>query len=331
MAFYVGFTLIEIPHKAWGTDIARTYLARAEISTWLGVWFSMGNLAFAIAPLLPPFAGRGYDAAVLQAIAAMVVVLLPSTIGLAVTVAPEGQRVAAAGAGPWSLLRGVLSNRPFRHLLTIMLLAGFGQGIFYASVFLYVRAVLHLGSSFAYLLLADAVCTLAATPLWLRLIRRLDKHRAWAVGMVVSAASILAMVWVGPGDLAPIVALVSLRAAAAAVIYVAPHALLGDVVDLDILRTGGNRAGGYHALMALVTKANGAVAGGLALVLIGAVGFSASQANSVAAIAGFKAVVLALSASILVLAGVAAWTFPMDRRRHAIVLRRIAARQARAK
>ncbi len=323
MTFYIGFTFIEIPHKAWGTDIARTYLARAEISTWLAIWFSVGNLAFAIVPLVPPFAGRGYDAASLRAIAVMVIVLLPVAIGLAVWLAPQGERVPTSGAGPWRLLRAVISNRPFLHLLVAMLLAGFGQGMFYGTVFLFVRAVLNLGPSFAYLLLADAVCTLAATPIWLRIMRCVDKHRAWAIGMGISAAAILSMVWVRPGGLAAILILISLRAAASAVIYVAPHAILGDVVDYDILRAGANRAGAYHALMALVTKANGAVAGGLALVLIGGIGFSAVHANPPAAVAGFKAVVLFPSAAILVLCSLAAWSFPLDRRRHDIVLRRI--------
>jgi Na+/melibiose symporter-like transporter len=110
------------------------------------------------------------------------------------------------------------------------------------------------------------------------------------------------------------------------VIYVAPHALLGDVVDYDILRARSNRAGNYHALMALVTKANGAAGGGLALVLVGLCGFKAGVENAPAAIAGFKLAVLVLSSMIVAGSGLAAWLFPLDRRRHDIVRRRILAR-----
>ncbi len=330
MAFYIGFTFIEIPHKAWGTEIARRHAQRAEVSTWLGIWFGLGNLAFAVVPLAPMFAGHGYDAASLRAIALLVIALLPLTLGAAVWIAPQGQPTTAPATGPWRLLRSAVANALFLRLLAIMLLTGFGQGIFYGSVFLFVRSVLNLGPSFAWLLLADALVTLAATPLWLQAVRRLGKPRAWAIGAAASAGAILAMAWARPGDLPMILFLVSLRAAAGAVVYVAPHALLGDVIDYDMLRSGANRAGAYHALMALVTKANGAVAGGLALVLIGAVGFSAAHANPPAAVAGFKLVVLAPSAAILVLAGVSAWGFPLDSRRHEIVRRRIAALAARA-
>jgi Na+/melibiose symporter-like transporter len=326
--FYLAFTLIEIPHKAWGTDLVRSYMERSEVSTYLGMAFALGNLAFAVVPFYPAFAGHGYDAVTLRAVAILVIVLLPLTIGSAIWIAPQGKPVARRRTSWRELARGIYTNRPFRHFLLIFVLAGFGQGMFYGTVYLFVDSVLHLRLYFSYVLLADAICTFVAVPLWYRLIAHLQKHRAWGIGMAGSALSVAGMAFVTPGSggLVLLLLLTVLRAAAGAVIYVAPHALLGDVVDYDILRARSNRAGNYHALMALVTKANGAAGSGVALILIGLFGFKTGFANAPAAVTGFKFTVLVLSSVIVAGSGLAAWLFPLDRRRHDIIRRRILAR-----
>jgi len=328
LLFYLSFTLIEIPHKAWGTDLVRSYMQRSEVSTYLGMSFALGNVAFAVVPFYPAFAGHGYDSETLRAVAIMVIMLLPLTVGCAIALVPQGRVVARQRTNWRGLVRGVLGNRPFRHFLMIFVLAGFGQGMFYGAVYLFVDSVLGLRLYFPLVLLADALCTFAAVPVWYRLIGRFEKHRAWGIGMVGSALAVAAMAVVPPGrgGLAPLLVLVVLRAATGAVIYVAPHALLGDVVDYDILRTRCNRAGNYHALMALVTKANGAAGGGLALVLVGIFGFKAGVHNVPSALAGFKVVVLMVSSVVVGGSGIASWFFPLDRRRHEIVRRRILAR-----
>jgi len=326
--FYLSFTLIEISHKAWGTDLVRSYMERSEVSTYLGMAFALGNLAFAVVPFYPAFAGHGYDSETLRAVAIMVIILLPLTVGCAMALVPQG-RVVARRQTTWrGLIRGVASNRPFRHFLIIFVLAGFGQGMFYGAVYLFVGSVLDLRLDFPLVLLADALCTFAAVPVWYRLIARFEKHRAWGIGMIGSALAVGAMALVSPGrgGLALLLVLVVARAATGAVIYVAPHALLGDVVDYDILRTRCNRAGNYHALIALVTKANGAAGGGLALVLVGIFGFKAGAHNAPSALAGFKMVVLIVSSMVVGCSGIAAWLFPLDRRRHEVVRRRILAR-----
>ena len=328
LLFYLGFTLIDIPHKAWGTDLARNYLDRSAISTYLGASFAVGNLVFALAPFIPGLGGHGYDATTLQVVAIIAVISLPISVGLALWLAPQGQPVATGGPKLGSLFRSVTANGPFRQFLAIFLLAGFGQGIFYALVFMLVGSVERLGPAFPVILLTDALATFVAIPAWFRIIARIEKHRAWAVGMFVSGLAVLGLMFTPPGaaGLVGLVGLIALRALAGAVIYVAPHALLGDVVDYDILKTGTNAAGNYNAAVTLVTKANGAIGAGVGLLLVGLVGFSPKGGNGPGVVLDFKIVVLVLPALLLFASSAAAWLFPLDRRRHDIVRRRIVAR-----
>src|SRR3546814_6125946 len=53
VAFYLGFSLIEIPYKGWGTELARGYLHPARLATAVAVMFVFRNLLFAPAPYVP--------------------------------------------------------------------------------------------------------------------------------------------------------------------------------------------------------------------------------------------------------------------------------------
>src|SRR5690554_4979175 len=77
LAFYFGYSLIEIPYKAWGTELARDYVRRSRIATFLAVAFGAGNLAFAVAPFLSASGTGGYDATTLSMIGWTVAVVLP--------------------------------------------------------------------------------------------------------------------------------------------------------------------------------------------------------------------------------------------------------------
>src|SRR3546814_15922088 len=89
---------------------------------------------------------------------------------------------------------------PLHWYASIFLLTNLGQGVFYGLVFLYVSSVLGLAAAFVWVLLADAVVTLAAIPLWYALVRALETHRAWALGTVISAADLPGMLSIPPGE-----------------------------------------------------------------------------------------------------------------------------------
>src|SRR3546814_1881814 len=72
-----------------------------------------------------------------------------------------------------------------------------------------------------------------------------------------------------------LIVLVALRAFGAGVITVAPNALLGDVVDYELMKRKVNRAANFHALVSLATKCTATIGGGVGLILVGLAGFDA--------------------------------------------------------
>ncbi len=325
LTFYFGYSLIEIAHKAWGTDLARHYIDRSRIAASLAIAFGIGNLAFAAAPFLSSSGAQAYDAATLSLVAWSVAVVLPLAVLIAVWRAPSGQPTPSNQGGLSGLMSAVIANRLLLRYMSVFLLTGLGQGVFYGLVFLYVGSVLQLGDRFAWILLADAIVTLGSIPIWYALIRGLQKHRAWALGLSISAVAIVAM-WalpVGEAAFLPLMLLICLRAFGACVIYVAPNALLGDVVDYELYKRKANRAANFHALVSLVTKMTASIGGGAGLLLVGLLGFDAKSINPPEVVLSFKAVALFASALVLLGGAAAVVGFPLDRARHEAIRQRL--------
>lgn len=321
LAFYFGYSLVEISHKALGVDLARGYRDRTRIATCLGVAFCIGTLIFALAPFVS--GGGKFDAQALRWTGIALAVLAPLSIWLAIQAAPG--RTQAAHNAPL-FLAAARNNKPLLRFLAIYALIGLGQGVFYGLVYLYVTNVLGIGDQFAWVLLIDASISLAAAPIWHRLMLKLEKHRALALGVSISALAIVAMNFIpfGAAGAGLLFALVGLRAFGAGVVYVAPNALLGDVVDYELMRTGVQRAANCHALVSLLTKICAALGGGGALMAIAAFGFSTDGPNSDDVLWLFRAMALGAPSAILVLGAFVAFGFPLNRRAHDVVRRRLA-------
>lgn len=323
VAFYLGYSMIEIPYKAWGTEMARDYIDRTRIATAVAILFGIGNLAFALAPFVLGGGSQAYDADTLKAIGGVVAVSVPLAVGLAVWLAPAGAPTPSRKIDLRAVLGTARRNRPLLWFALMFMLTGLGQGVFYGLVFLYVGSVLGLAEAFAWVLLADAVVTLLSIPVWYGLVRAMQKHRAWALGLAISAIALLGMGLLGRGDSALpwLLALVSLRAFGSAVTQVAPNALLGDIVDYELLKRRVNQAANFHALNSIITKGTVTVGGGLGLMVVGLAGFDPKLESGEAVIHAFKAAALVAPALILIAGAALAVRFPLDRHRHARVLR----------
>jgi len=332
LAFYLGYSLIEIPFKAWGTELARDYVDRSRIAACLAVAFALGNLAFAVAPFVSASGSGVYDADALATVAWGVAVAMPLAVIVATAWVPDGGLAPARRTDVGAVLQALRRNRPLQRFVAMFMLTGLGQGIFYGLVFLYVGSALQLATAFVWVLLADALVTLASIPAWYVVVRRIQKHRAWALGLAISTLALVAMLWlpVGEDAFVPLMILVCLRACGSAVTQVAPNALLGDVVDYELFKRRVNHAANFHALVSLLTKFTATIGAGAGLLAVGLAGFDPKAINPPAVLAGFKVVALLVPALVLVVGAVVAMGFGLDRRRHAVVLRRIERRMQHA-
>jgi len=332
LLIFLAFTMIDIPLRAWGTEISRHYDERSRISTYLGIGGQLGSFTFAIIPLIPIFAVQGYNAETLKFIAIYFIIIMPLIALATVVLAPEGKPVATKKPTIMSVFHSVKANKPFLLFLAIYVLGGLGNGVFYGLVYLYCDSYLQVGHLFPYILITDAVCTFIFLPLWLKIIYKFGKHKSWAVGNALGAMVLVAMLFVKPGPsvFIPFIILVALRASFVACVYAVPTAMLGDIIDYDILKTSVNRSANYFSACTLIQKLNSALGGGIGFIIIGVLGYTVKGPNSASANAGFIGTTLILPAILLIGGSVLLWIFPIDHHRQSIIRRRIESRAQRA-
>ena len=89
---YLGFTMIDLPHKAWGAELSSDYDERSRITSWRE-GLSTGGQVVLLAALVG-WGARGVSDAAdqLRGIALVVVIALPLLVAAAVLMVPEGRR-----------------------------------------------------------------------------------------------------------------------------------------------------------------------------------------------------------------------------------------------
>jgi glycoside/pentoside/hexuronide:cation symporter, GPH family len=327
VCLYFGWTMAIIPYDAWGADISNEYFERTRIFTFRATAYYLGSLAFLCSPFIGSSIDHTFNADVLRFNARLVAVLFAITVPIAFWLGPRGRSgQARSPVGFWSILANVRGNRPLLVFLLSYSISGISLGVFLALSYVYVVSYLKLPEAFPVILLCYAVMNLVSVPAWLWIIRRIGKHRAWALGVFGDAATypLLAPLTPGPASYLPALVLITISGFFDAVSRVASDAILGDIVDYDELKSRRNRAANYYGLKSLVTKANVALGGGFAFLTIGLFGYNPGAAvNDHRGAVGLLLTLLFIPSVLYILSGMVMWRFPIDRRRQDLIRRRL--------
>jgi Na+/melibiose symporter-like transporter len=327
LVFYLGWTFLQLPYQAWAAELSPDYSQRARITATREL-FVLAGLLLSLG--LPLALGVGLTDA-LRALAWLVVVALPLTCLLAVTTVPEPPITGHATTPIVQGLKLMARNRPFLRLLLAYLLNGIANGFPATLFFLFARHVLQASESQAFLLLCVYFAAgLPVMPLWLRLGERWGKHRAWVVAMLWNCPVFISVMWLGPGDFWPFLAICVLTGVTLGADLALPPAIQADVVDLDTLESGAQRTGFYFAIWNMATKLAVALAVGIGFPLLDVFGFLPKGDNAPLALLALAAL-YGLFPVLFKLGAVAvAWGHPIDAKRQREIRAAIAARGAAA-
>lgn len=336
IALYLGWTLIAVPYTAWGAELSPDYHERARITGAREAAMVLGIVAAGGLPALIAYLGYG-ETAGLAAVAWLAIAAGGPAILLLVWRVRDGAGRASAAQPPrpparlnWRSLAPILANRPFLRLLASWFVNGLANGLPSVLFPLYLQHALGAGTAASgVLIMAYFISGVAAIPGWLALSRRFGKHRVWCAAMIMAC---LAFVWVPflePGQIGAFFVICVVTGMALGADLALPPAMQADVIDLDTLRTGEERAGLFFALWSMSTKLALALAVGLAFPALDALGFVAGGENDRQTIL-WLAVIYAWVPTVLKACAIAMiWNHPMSARRHDIVRRRLDARAKR--
>ncbi|HRQ48185.1 MAG TPA: MFS transporter, partial [Rhodocyclaceae bacterium] len=173
-------------------------------------------------------------------------------------------------------------------LLAVFAANGIAAAIPATTVLFFVADVIGAAQLSGLFLVLYFIAGAASLPLWVRIARRTGKLRAWLASMGLAVVTFVWAWTLGPGDHLAFAAICVFSGMALGADLAIPPAMLADMLARDT-HPSEARAGAWFGWWNFVTKANLALAAGLALPLLGALGY-ASGVRDPGALAALSAV-----------------------------------------
>jgi Na+/melibiose symporter-like transporter len=346
-------SIFRVPYLALGAELSRDYDERTSITAVRGILAVMGALAagglsFVVffpnthAGVDPKLNYAGYPAMGLVFGAVMTGTALIATLG---TWSSRGP-IDGSGPGPAPIRQPFLrtfaqclGNRSFRLLFVSfsLFLLGVTTNAALSLHFLTYYAGVTASAALSGFQAAFYVAGLVGLPFWLRVSRRVEKHRLYVMGVLATAVMMFcALFLVGQGRLLGMGNTRALMVGHAlvgffvSILWFVPPALIADVVDENELVTGQRREGAFFGLYSFGHQ----LAGGAALLITGMLVdrfarlIPGSAAQSPEAVWRIGLLYSVLPAVLLLAAAAAALPYAIGRREVASIQRELDRRRS---
>jgi Na+/melibiose symporter-like transporter len=268
---YAAYSALSIAHQSWGAMLGGDAMYRSRVVAWREGLGLVGVLLAAVTPAL-------------LGVPAMLALLLIGLVagGWAWSQAPQPLRVPSIADENKTALWHPWRNAAFRRLLGVYLLNGIASAIPATLVLFFVQDRLQGSEAMQSAALGVYfVCGALSMPVWLRMVRYWGLARSWRFGMLLSIAVFSAASLLGAGDALWFLLVCALSGVALGSDLALPGALLAGV----IAKAGdhGRAEGAYFGWWNFATKLNLALAAGLALPLLGWLGYVPGAQDAAAA------------------------------------------------
>jgi len=324
---YCAWTVNEIPYGAWSVDLTTDYRERSRITVARQYFNVASGALLGVIPLLWFLPTTNMDFEALRALAWIVALTLPPISVLCVIYVPRG--VAAVRSKRHSLLdsfRAIRSNQAFIRFLIASGLAGLGDAVGAAVGFLVLDSYFGLGAAIGMVLLQWGVAAFIGVGVAEFLLKRFEKHRVFAWSAIGCACCYVAFMPLRPGmgNLLLFYLVCSfMHTMFYIVIDMLPQAMVGDLADYDLMKSGAQRTAQYVAVLTFVRKATFGIGTSLSLLVLSQFGFEAKQAPyAETAVLGLKFSAFVMPFCLFMLSAIVIWSFPITSRRHKVIQRR---------
>ena len=362
--FFVGSTMIALPHRAWGAELSTDYHQRSRVTASREFFVLGGLMLAALVPMLVEVTADGsgsvgqvftiiwQDAVgaftgdladkeivnrstltgpVLAGLAWTIILVLPVCVFVVLALVKEPPPTKKDTVPLKEGLRYLWKNGPMRRVLIIALLVVFGEAFRNAVSLFFIRDIIGIptiGAAYFFYFIAG----LGAIPFWLWLGRKIGKHRAFMCTLITISTVSFANLFLSYGDYLAFFLLFLVKGFCFGGLQFLPVAMLAGVVDVDTARSGGRRAGTYFAILGLTEKLAVALGTGFSLNLVGLLGFDPSGGVAASTEIGVLSLRLVYCCGPIFFFGLAMlfiWSYPLTPARHARLRQRIERRNAR--
>lgn len=261
---YLGFSAATIAYQALGADSGSGSQQRTQL-TAAREGFSL--LGVVLAAALPSLLASNLNTGI-----ARLAWILPPLLIIAAAITLFGTRtntIAAVQRREPLLpsVRKVFADAAFRRLLAVFLINGIAAALPSTLFLFFVADVLQIERASGPLLALYFIAGAISLPLWVRLAAQYGRVAAWFASMLLSILAFASTSLLGSGDLWPFVVICLASGLALGADLTLPAAIAADLGERKGL------TGAYFGVWNFVAKLNLALAAGLALPLLGALGY----------------------------------------------------------
>ena len=331
MLLWLGWTMLFIPYYAWGAELSPDYHQRTRITGWRAWLGISANASSKAAPwLVGVLFGYAGLRANLEILTIMLLVLIPVTVGLTVFNVPEGKNFLPARVPLLPGLKIMWRNGPFKRLVLAFFVNQFGSAISTVLFVFFIRGVVQDQENFLLFLFIYYGAQLVGIPFWIRIARTVDKHRAWCISLFLFAGFQCIYLLLGPGDFYWMLPVACCTGFCGATFRVLPESMKADVIDLDALESGEDRAAWFFAVWSFAIKVAASLGPAVALWALALTSFNPDPGavNHPDDLLGLRLLYCFGPASGFALCALIAWNYPLTRKAHAKLRVRLAALRA---
>ena len=332
MGLSIGITMMLIPYYAWGAELSTDYHERSRITGGRAMAGVLGSLT---AQLVPATAlllfDKGGSSVVLQLVGTTMLVLMPICVLLTLARTPEPDTYRPATVPVLQGLKIMWQNGPFKRLVMAFMIGSLGLNITTPLYLFFIADVLGAEDKAIYMLTFFYLASFAAVPFWVSLAGRISKHRAYLVAFFVLAFAHPFYLLLGPGDfwwMLPITLTTGFAAGGFAATL--PNSMKADVIDLDNLESGENRAAFFFSAWSFAQKATSSLGAAIAMFGLALFGFDAAPgaSNGPDELFGVRFLFSTFPSLFFLTGALIVWNYPITEARHAEIRAALDAREA---
>jgi GPH family glycoside/pentoside/hexuronide:cation symporter len=320
MVLSIGTTMILIPYYAWGAELSADYHERSRVTGARAMFHVVGSFSAQAVPAAGLLVfGLGGTDFVLTAVATTMLVLMPLCVMITVWRTPEPEVEIQSQVPIIAGLKLMVGNKPFLRLVMAFMIGSIGLNITTPLYAFFVADVLGSEDQTIYMLSFFYLTSLFAVPFWVWLAGRIGKHRAYICSFFLLAMAHPFYLLLGTGDfwrMLPIT--IATGFAAGGFSQALPNSMKADVIDLDELESGENRAGLFFAAWSFAQKATATVGAGIAMFGLSLFGYDAElgDANGPDELFGLRFLFSTFPSLFFLLGAAIVWKYPITETLH---------------
>lgn len=337
---YIGLTLFEIPHLAWGGEISHDALEKTETYNLRTAAGYSGLALFYSLPLLPIWETPEITPEKLHFSAIVSGLLMLPLLYVCMRYVPNGSCYIGEGTQTkdpnkdqrikFSAFRetiySLVHNRPLLLFIAAFLFAGLSLGMWLGLLFIFVDAYLQMGESFSQIFLISLVVGILSSLLWIAIAKSIGKRNSWLLAMILGIVSFVLTGFIGPENVNfwVLLMLFTINTLCFVCVESLPQSMLSDIIDYATLKFRVYRGATYFSIFMFTYKGSFAVGGALGLAIVGLHGFDPSATlHTAVGVQGLRVAMVWLPILFAMIAIVFIAYSPIDIKRHHIIRRRL--------